>query len=349
MADLPAPGRLGLGAEAAILPAVLRARSARARRDGAAVTEEVARCLRRVFPGSQIGDPAPFLGSRGGFFAALATVDGRRLFVKAILARGRESRFWTATQDGRIRTAGRHYRLLVPERIIAGRAVCLLVTPAMEALADDSARTRRHGYRKASDLVLRAMGEFNATHFPAVRGLPGPRREGRPRRPPTAAALAQGLGLEPREAAAAAARLGKIGEDWGPVRARLAAMPRCLSHLDLGPGNIRIVDGRGLLLDFGHASAAPAGADLHSLLRYGGGRRDLEQLSEEYAAIFAANGMALDPEAARFAAVAHFAERYRDLHSVGPRGIAAFHQALELSEVLIAGVGRSGPAARIRM
>ena len=105
-----------------------------------------------------------------------------------------------------------------------------------------------------------------------------------------------------------------IEADWGPVRDAVERGARCLSHMDLGRGNVLLGDGPVILLDFGHAGAAPVGADLHTVLRFAGASGPgTEALVDAYAAVFAAKGLAVDPVAVRRSLEAHFAARYRDL------------------------------------
>jgi Ser/Thr protein kinase RdoA (MazF antagonist) len=102
-----------------------------------------------------------------------------------------------------------------------------------------------------------------------------------------------------------------------------------------------LVDGpQAVLIDFGHAGAAPVGADLHTLMRYAGdGGPDTEALVAAYVEVFAARGVALAPAVVRRNLEAHFAARYRDLRLVKARSRETFETALALSQALIAAEG----------
>ena len=241
---------------------------------------------------------APLPNTAGGFFCAIATgAGGGRYFTKGILGSSREARFWRAWRDGAVRVEGRHYRIEPPVAVAGGRAVMVLAFPEQAFMRTDW-RTRDGIY--ARNVRAGGAGGGGVQRGPCRRGGlcggAGVRRV----RVPAAAAVAAALGVDAGEARAIAGRLRAVEAGWGEVRRRVGGLAGGLGHMDLGPSNVVMHEGRGVLMDFGHAGLAPAGADLHTVLRYGGGVEEGELL-ELYAEVFAGMGVALDRAAAELA------------------------------------------------
>jgi hypothetical protein len=319
-----------------LLAAVLAWR-ARARRDPEGCRRHVAAALTAAFPGGldgPVAEVAPLPNTGGGFFCAIACgAGGGRYFTKGILASGREAALWRAWRDGAVRVEGEHYRIEPPAAIAAAPPVMVLAFPERAFMRTDW-RTRDGIYAREVRRVVRAVAEFTAAHaggagFAAARGCVGARVPGE-------AAVAAALGVEGGEARAIAGRLRAVERGWPAVRRRVGGLAGRLGHMDLGPSNVVIHEGRGVLMDFGHAGLAPAGADLHTALRYGGGAEEGELL-DLYVEVFSARGVALDRAAAELALRAYFAARYRNLGLRSARERAVFERALEMSERLVAG------------
>jgi hypothetical protein len=331
----------GLVAEAQL------ARAARYRGDDAAYGRHVAAALRRAAPALAAALPdarpsgirlvEPIAHTRGGFFSCFAACEGGPdLFVKAVPSASREAVFWAAWRRGGIRTRGDHYVLAPPIAEHRGRTVTLLAFARDDALP----KTRRTAFRR-----FRA----GSTRSCARRGLqlrPSRRRRG-----------AAGTGLRPQLPRAGPSRHRAACRDrarahdalvetmkatsarWRHVARALDGATRCLCHMDLGTGNVVPRGGRCVLIDFGSACIAPAGADLHTVLRFGGrGTGAGRELAEAYADVFARKGIALDPEAVLHACQAYFATRYTTprLRSVGPD---VFAEAAEMGAALAARLG----------
>ena len=286
--------------------------------------------------GSDIARVEPFLHTRGGFFACLAdTRGGARIFAKCILSRGREARFWRTWRDGGIRAEGARYRLLPPDHAITGPIATVLFFPAHPALPITGKR-RIAAYAKHAHLAVRALADFNSDHMdPALvgpfagSGASGPPRAARPR------ALERTYGFDRDTSLAAAADLRAARNAWPAATAGLDTAPRCLCHLDLGRGNVIFERGKATILDFGHAAIAPAGADLHTVLRYtraDGSRRN--RFAEIYAAEFARKDVEIDPDLVRLAMEARYAARYTDPGLPGARRRSVFLSALRTARTL---------------
>ena len=324
-------------AELRALAAAALARRARARRDYQACRTQALGAL-RLAAGRELGavvDFEPSVQGLGGFFAGVAVTASGRLFVKCVLAGGREAAFWDAWGRGAVRAAGAHYRVLTPVAILSGRVATCLAFPELAGLDQD--RRRRLGrYRRHLLAVARAMADFNSEH-PLVGDPPfRPAPAGEAPRLPGRKEVEKALKVDAARAGDIVAALRRIERGWGEVRDRVERGPRCLAHMDLGPGNIAF-DGAGcVLLDFGAAGAAAVGADLHSLLRYGGRSRPADDaLVATYAAIFEGKGTAVDRDAARLAMRAHFAARYRNLRFAGARNLGTFGAATAMSDALL--------------
>jgi hypothetical protein len=323
---------------------------ARARRDQEACRQNVLRVFDAALPGGRprgrgavgalgaaVVDCAPMLNTNGGFFCSGATsATGGRYFSKGIPAWSREARFWRGWRDGAVTPEGRHYRIVPPVAMVDGRQVMVLVFPELGFMRTNF-RKRDGIYARNVRRVVRTVAEFNAAH--AGGAFPAARTGGR-LRVPGAATVAEALGVDGDEAQAIVARLRAVEAGWGDVRRRLGGLGTCLSHMDLGPSNVVMHEGRGVLMDFGHAGSAPVGADLHTVLRYGG-MAEVELLAL-YAEVFAEKGIALDLEAARLALRVSFAGRYRNLRLKSARDREVFERALEMSERLL-GPGRAPP------
>jgi hypothetical protein len=330
-----APG-IGLDVEARLLLAGLLARRARARRDWTACVGHVRAALRLVGPAAGLGTVegcAPARHARGGFFAVVTEGDGGRRFVKGVPARGREALFWAAWQRGSVVTEGRHYRLVPPVAVVAGRLIAVLVFPALPGLEAPRERRQRL-YRRHALRVARALAEFNAAHpdpdwFPPAASpgpVPVPRRR----------AVERALGVDRVAAAGIVEALAGVEAGWGRVLGPVRAGERCLCHMDLGMDNA-LVGEPAVLIDFAHAGSAPVGADLHTLMRYvGAAGPDTEALVEAYVEVFAARGVTLEAAEVRRNLRAHFAARYRDLRFASARNHATFGTALALSQELVA-------------
>ena len=334
-----------------ILLAAAQARRARARRDPEACRRQMLATLALALPGGvpagrggfgrlpgAIADCAPMPNATGGFFSCLATGAGsERYFVKGILAHGREAKFWQAWRAGQVREAGRHYRIVPPVAIHQGAAVCVLVFPAHDFMKTDF-RTRDGRFARNVRRVARALADFNSDHS-GTRGLAATRAAA-PVRVPRATAVAAALGIETAAAEAAVARLRAVEAGWAAAcRRLLGGAPRCLAHLDLGPSNVVFHDGAAVLMDFGHAAAAPVGADLHTVLRYAGRPDAAEELVAIYVEVFAAKGTPVDVAAVRRALAAHFGARYRNTRLRSARDPAVFAAALASSEAFVAEAG----------
>jgi hypothetical protein len=329
--------RIALGA--------FRARRARHRGDTEAYRRAILRIVDLAFAPPQDGPPAgrdglrdciPIARSRGGFFSCLLDDGaGRRRFVKCIPARSREVRFWDAWARGEIRAEGRHYRLLPPEDSVVGRYMAFLIFPDLGANPGLS-RRRTSRYASNTERVVRAIADFNSDHLDAGDKTFAEAPDARTPFVPMTRRIIRALAVDRREARRIARALRRIAWRWRDVRKRLDREPRCLSHMDLGPGNI-LMGRPPLLLDFGHAAVAPIGADLHTVLRYGrkgGSPVDRDALVETYAQIFEAKGIAVDRAKIRLAAETHFAARYRNLRLASAPDV--FGEALRLSQRLIA-------------
>jgi hypothetical protein len=336
---LPQIERPGALAEARLLLASQLARSARMRRDAAAVGRHARAALAAI---GEVGECRPAPGALNGLFSCLASIDGRRCFVKAVPAWGRELGFWQAWRRGAVAVEGRHYRLLPPFRIVAGRAVALLAFPEITGL-ETTRRGKLAAYRRGILEVARAVAEFNAAH-PVPSGaappLP-PCRKAEKVRVPAPRTVAAVLGVDAGRAAEIVAALGDVEAGWERVRARVAAGRASIAHMDLGAGNVVLGRGKCLLLDFGHAGVAPFGADLHVLLRFRApAGPDAAAIVAAYADGLAERGAGLDPGTIRLAAEAHFAARYRNLKFASARDPASFDAALAAAERLVAAEGR---------
>jgi aminoglycoside phosphotransferase (APT) family kinase protein len=338
-APLPRIERPGALAETRLLLASRLARSARMRRDRAAVLRHARTALAAI---GEVDACRPAPGAWNGLFSCLASIDGRRCFVKAVPAWGRELRFWQAWARGAIAVEGRHYRLLPPFRIVQGRAVALLAFPELTGL-ETTPRGKLAAYRSGILEVARAVAEFNAAHpVPPCAAPPLPLcRKAERVRVPARRAVAAALGVGADRAAEIVASLGEVESRWERVSARVAAGPTSIAHMDLGAGNVVLGHGKCLLLDFGHAGVAPVGADLHVALRFRDpGGPDAAAIVAAYAEGLAELGAALDPTAIRLAAEAHFAARYRNLKFASARHPASFESALAAAERLVAAEGR---------
>jgi hypothetical protein len=287
-------------------------------------------------------DCLPVGRTRGGYFSCLVTrPDGLRRFVKCVPRRSREMRFWDAWERGEIRAEGQHYRLLPPERRILGRHLALLIFPD---LGSSPGLSRRRTSRYAGNLetVVLAIADFNSDHLARDLCRLPVSRAGRGYFVPFKRRIMRALAVDRAEARRIARRLRGVEWRWPPLRRRVYRAPLCLSHMDFGPGNIFIGPEPAVILDFGHAAAAPIGSDLHTLLRYGrkgDAAVDWARLVEVYAGVFEAKGIAVDRAAIARAAEMHFAARYRNLRLESARDV--FLEALERSRDLVAD-GRGG-------
>ena len=317
-------GGLGdVARQGGLVAAALLARRARLRRDDAAYGRHVAAALRLAAPELAAALPEagpgeirlvePIGHTRGGFFSALASAGrGADLFVKAVPSRGREARFWAAWARGEIRSRGAHYLLAPPLAECRGTLVTILAFARDDALPATRGQAFRR-FRTGLDAVVRAVADFNSDHMGRDWPLP-PAGFGRVCRVPRRRDVCRELGIEPQGADALVATMQATAARWGGVAAALDAAPGCLCHLDLGTGNVVATGESCAIIDFGMAAPAPAGADLHTILRYGGrGLGAAEGLVAEYVAVFAAKGIALDPEAVLRACRAHYATRYTNL------------------------------------
>lgn len=341
--SLPARFRIGLSA--------LGARRARARGDLEAYGRHILAIIDLAFGQSADGAPdaagpgfagtlsdfRPLGGTKGGFFACLATdATGTTRFLKCVPTLGREMRFWDAWERGEIAVEGAHYRLLPPVARQRGRLLSLLVFPDLGP-SPGLTKRRTSRYTGNLEIVVRAIADFNASHAgaaaPALKVSAGAGAH----RVPTRRRIVRALSVDRAAAGRIARSLRGVERRWDALRRRLYGGPLCLSHMDFGPGNILIQpDVRPVILDFGHAALAPAGADLHTVLRYarkGGGPVDPERLAAIYAEVFADRGVAVEPAAVLLAAETHFAARYRNLRLGSTRDV--FDEALRLSEALV--------------
>ena len=344
-------GRPPLPARLRIALSALGARRARARGDLEAYRRHILAIIDLAF-GQASEDPPdaeasglrgaltefrPLGGTKGGFFACLATdAAGTTRFVKCVPTLGREMRFWDAWERGEIAVEGEHYRLLPPVARQRGRLLSLLVFPDLGP-SPGLTKRRTSRYTGNLEIVVRAIADFNASHAgaaaPALKVSAGAKAH----RVPTRRRIVRTLSVDRRSARRIARSLRAVEARWGALRQRLYGGPLCLSHMDFGPGNILIQpDQRPVILDFCHAALAPAGSDLHTVLRYarkGEGPVDPERLAAIYAEVFAARGIAVERAAVLFAAETHFASRYRNLRLGSTRDV--FDEALHLSEALV--------------
>ena len=335
---------LGPLAEARLVAAMWQARRLRRRRDWDASAERQRASLAGIAAElgcGAIAGCAPVRHATGGFFSGVAETEAGPRFVKGVLTGGREARFWAAWERGAIRAQGEHYRLLPPERIVRGRVATVLAFPFLPDLATRR-EDRRRAFRENALASARALASFNASHRDPVPGLCDA-AVGRPPRPPSARLLEQRLQVEPALAEELAAEARAVEAAWRPVRDAVEAGPRCLGHMDLGIGNVVFGDGPALLLDFGHAGAAPVGADLHAVLRgLEGAGPGPDALADAYAAAFRSAGGAIEPETVRRAFEAYYAARYRNLGYFTARHAGSYRKALRVSRRLIAAAGSDG-------
>jgi hypothetical protein len=332
----------GLAAEAQL------ARAARYRGADAAYGRHVAAALRRAAPALAAALPdarpsgirlvEPVAHTRGGFFSCFAACEGGPdLFVKAVPSASREAVFWAAWRRGGIRTRGDHYVLAPPIAEFRGRTVTLLAFARDDALP----KTRRTAFRRFRgrlDEVVRAIADFNSDHLGGDVALPEP-DFGRSYPVPGRRGIARHVGIERARTHALVETMKATSARWRHVARALDGATRCLCHMDLGTGNVVPRGGRCVFIDFGSACIAPAGADLHTVLRFGGrGSGAGRELAEAYADVFARKGIALDLEAVLHACQAYFATRYTTprLRSVGPE---VFAEAAEMGSALAARLG----------
>ncbi len=318
-----------------LLAAVLAWR-ARARRDREACRRHVGAVLAAAFPQGLDGplvDCAPMMKTGGGFFCAIASgAGGGRFFTKAILGSSREAKVWRAWSAGAVRGEGRHYRLEPPVAVAEAGPVMVLAFAERGYMRTDF-RKRDGIYARNVRRVVRAVAEFNAVHRGLGAGVPvarGCRRLA----VPGVKAVEAALGVEAVEAAAIVRRLTTVEAGWDAVGWRLDGLAAGLGHMDLGPSNIVMHEGRGVLMDFGHAGLAPLGADLHVVRRYGG--LEEAELLDLYGEAFAGD---FDRAGAELALRAHFAGRYRNLKLRSARDPEVFGRALEMSEELLRAPG----------
>lgn len=336
----PAAVAIGAAAEARALFHAAQARRARARRDWEACRASTLGALRAAAESlGGVEDCMPARGGLGGFFACSAVAGGSRCFVKGVLAGSREMRFWTAWRHGAVRTEGRHYRLLPPRAILLGRVLGVLVFPELEELREPP---RLAPYRRHVRRIVRAMADFNSDHPLAAGSGVRPSQVCDPVPVPGRRRVQQLLGVDAGRAREIVAMLRRIEPRWGALRDRLYRARQCLGHMDLGRTNVLPDRQSALMLDFGNAGAAPAGADLHVLRRYlGADGPPTDELVGSYVEVFARKGLPADPAAVRLNLDAHFAARYRDLRLLGARNPATFEAALATSLALLdrAGTG----------
>jgi hypothetical protein len=336
---------LTLASEAVLLLHAWRARKARQARDGEACHRHVLRALRAAMEdriaGGAAGDCEPVMRTRGGFFSCLAAIGGARCFVKCVLTGSREVSFWRAWRDGLVGTRGRHYRLLPPTEVVSGRLVSVLVFPEFELLKG----SRRRRYEREIERIAQAVADFNSDHVVGPQAFTAS-RSGAAVAVPRRRQVETALGVDRVRAGEIVAALRHIEAGWDEVRRPLGAALPCLSHMDLGRGNVVFNRGRGLLIDFAHAGAAPAGADLHTLLRYRGeGGPGADDLVARYVSVFAGKGISLDAKLVRLSLDVHFAERYRNLNFASARDPKAFEAALALSLAMVEGRRPGGLSA----
>lgn len=346
MADGPTTGAAGIGALRFALKA-LGARRARAAGDLDAYRALALDAIRRAFANdgdadaaAALVDCAPVGQTKGGYFSCIAvSTDGTRRFVKCIPKRSREMRFWDAWAKDGIRTRGRHYELLPPERCLSGAQLAVLVFPALDP-NPGLGRRRTSRYAGNLETVVRAIADFNSDH--AGDGLPDLRvsQEGKAHFVPLKRRIVGTLGVNGQEARRISQNLRAIEWRWAALRRRIYRAPLCLSHMDFGPGNILIGPRPPVILDFGHAAVAPIGTDLHTVLRYarkGDAPVDWSRLVDIYAEVFESKGIAVDRAAIANAAELHFAARYRNLRLQSARDV--FRDALTRSQRLLSGPG----------
>jgi len=286
--------------------------------------------------GSDIAQVEPFMKTRGGFFACLATTrGGARLFAKCTLSRGREARFWRVWREGGIMTEGDHYRLLPPEYVVSGAVSTVLVFPAHPGLPVDRKKNIAN-YARRVHKAVRALADFNSNHtdtalfdaFPDAGSADPPRAS-------TLSNLEATYGFDRETARLAANELRAVRAAWSKATAPLERAPRCLCHLDMGRGNVIFERKKATILDFGHAAIAPAGADLHTILRYTRPREPgRTRFAEIYAAEFGRKGIDLNVDLARLAMNARFAARYTDPGLPSARHWPVFLDALETAKAL---------------
>lgn len=342
MADRSTAGLAGFNALRFALRA-FRARRARTTGDLEAYRAHALEAIRQAFAGdgdmdgaASLVDCTPVGRTRGGYFSCIAvSADGSRKFVKCISVRSREMRFWEAWANGEIRTSGRHYQILPPERHITGMHFAVLVFPA---LAPNPGLKKRRTPRYTGNLkkVVRAIADFNSDHAgSALPNLPVS-RHGKAHFVPLGRRIVATLGVDRQEARRISRELRWVERRWAGLRRGIYRGPLCLSHMDFGPGNVLIGTKPPVILDFGHAAAAPIGTDLHTVLRYarkGDAPVDWSQLVDIYARVFEAKGIAVDRAEITRAADLHFASRYRDLRLQSARDV--FRDALARSQRLL--------------
>jgi len=286
--------------------------------------------------GSDIAHVEPFTKTRGGFFACLATTrSGARLFAKCILSRGREARFWRVWREGGIMTEGDHYRLLPPEDVVQGAITTVLVFPAHPGLPIDRKKNIASYVRRVRKGV-RALADFNSNHMDsALLGAFFDTGSADPPQASTLSKLESVYGFDHDIALMAANELRAVRTAWSEATAPLERAPRCLCHLDMGRGNVIFERKKATILDFGHAAIAPAGADLHTILRYARPREPgRTRFAEIYAAEFGRKGIDLDVDLARLAMNARFAARYTDPGLPSAQHRPVFLDALETAKAL---------------
>ena len=334
-----------------LLRAVL-ARRARARGDASAYKKNITKVLDLAFSeGSRhrsikfgesigaIGDLEPIIHTQGGFFSCIAiTRSNRRYFTKCILTSGRETLFWNAWQDGAVRVDGNCYRIVPPISMTSFKDICILIFPEIELL-DRTRKRKKRPYRRHLEKVIRSIADFNSDHVDLAEGRFRMSNDCDSLPLPSRTEVRRALATDGNQARQIVRTLRQIEPRWNALRDQVYSCPRCLCHMDFGPGNIVLHRGVGIIQDFGHVGAAPIGSDLHTVLRYatpsGSGEIDREHLVATYASVFMEKGIDVDARSIRLALDAHFAVRYRNLRLPSARKREAFDAAIETSLALL--------------
>jgi hypothetical protein len=195
--------------------------------------------------------------------------DGRdvaTLAEKIVAADSNEARFWRAAEVRRPSLESECYASAQPADIIDNGASVALYLPYVPAL-DRDLKGRRRAFRTHIHAITAAVADLNGrnlvtTEAPAPVPFPPAR--------PTLKELQLRLNLN-RSAAIALRDLWRRAHDrWETVQDSYQALPTCLNHHDVSPGNAVHVDGRTIFTDFGLAAPGPIGADLHTVIRWSG-------------------------------------------------------------------------------
>lgn len=215
---------------------------------------------------------------------------GSRLILmeKAMDAANPEALFWTSASAG-FQLAGQRYTSVAPLFSIVAGPLTILYFPYFDHIHRSKLKSKEN-FRAHIDVLVRAVAEFNtANYISAKRASSAPRRIRLVRKvTPSIEQIQTELGLK----SAHASRLlqnacQSIDARWDELQEMYEAVPVCLSHNDIGPGNAIVDNDHVYLLDFEKAAPAPLGSDMHTILRWGGDSLLDEQKAERLLAVYA--------------------------------------------------------------